>query len=118
MNILMKDCELLDVFNYVYSNFQNNTVTTPTMLISKFKNNINNIKLVEYVIKCYKQNINISSTDYSMLLDNAIINFEIRKVTLNIEKLKTMDLSDENVVKNLNLNIKRLMSLHKNLKNM
>ena len=88
------------------------------MLISKFKNNINNIKLVEYVIKCYKQNINISSTDYSMLLDNAIINFEIRKVTLNIEKLKTMDLSDENVVKNLNLNIKRLMSLHKNLKNM
>lgn len=118
INILMKDCELLDVFNYVYSNFQDNTITTPAMLISKFKNNINNIKLVEYVIKCYKQNINISSTDYSILLDNAIINFEIRKVTLNIEKLKTMDLSDENVVKNLNLNIKRLMSLHKNLKNM
>ena len=46
-----------------------------------------------------------------------IINFEIRKTTINIEKLRQMDQSNEAVISNLNFNVEKLMELNRNLKN-
>lgn len=117
MNMLIKETKLNKIFDYVVDNFKNNILTTPSMLISKFKNSTYDIKLVEYIIKLYKEINPISSLEYSILLDNAILNFEIRKVTFNIEKLKLMNNKDEVVIKNLNSNIEKLMRLNKDLKN-
>lgn len=117
MNILIEHSIFSDIFNFVSNNYKNNIITTPSMLISKFKNNFSNAKLVEYIIKIYTNNLEkISAGDYNIILDNSIINFEIKKITSNIEKLRSMDKTDENVLKNLNYNIERLMKLNKNLK--
>lgn len=117
MNTLIKQTNLNKIFDYVVENFKNNILTTPSMLISKFKNSTEDIKLVEYIIKLYKEMDNISDLEFSILLENTILNFERRKVTFNIEKLKLMDNKDEVVIKNLNSNIEKLMKLNKNLKN-
>lgn len=116
IDMLAKNSELNRILEYVVMNAKNNILTIPSMLIEKFRNSEKDIKVVEYIIKCYKENINISASDYAILLKSSIINFEIRNVTLNIEKLKTMDKSDENVKNNFNYNIEKLMELNRNLK--
>ena len=109
---------LYDIFSYVENNAKNNTITIPSMLIDKFKNSVEKLKIVDYIIKCYKEKINLSTLDYIKLLNISIINFEIRRVTQNIEKLKEMDKNNNDVVSNLNFNIEKLMELNRNLKSM
>ena len=46
-----------------------------------------------------------------------VLNFEIRKTTKNIETLRNMDRNNEDVISNLNFNVKKLMELNKKLKN-
>ncbi|MBF1295714.1 MAG: DNA primase [Parvimonas sp.] len=114
---LSKNSDLFDIFCYVKNNAENNTITVPSALIDKFKNSINNLKIVEYIVKCYNEKIKLSTLDYNRLLDITILNFEIRKTTLNIEKLKQMDKTNKDVISNLNYNIEKLMELNRNLKN-
>ena len=114
---LSKNSNLFDIFCYVKNNAENNIITVPSALIDEFKNSINNLKIVEYIVKCYNEKIKLSTLDYNRLLDITILNFEIRKTTLNIEKLKQMDKTNEDVISNLNYNIKKLMELNRNLKN-
>lgn len=114
---LSKNSDLFDIFCYVKNNAENNTITVPSALIDEFKNSINNLKIVEYIVKCYNEKIKLSTLDYNRLLDITILNFEIRKTTLNIEKLKQMDKTNEDVISNLNYNIEKLMELNRNLKN-
>lgn len=109
---------LYDIFSYVENNAKNNTITIPSMLIDKFKNSVEKLKIVDYIIKCYKEKINLSTLDYVKLLNISIINFEIRRVTQNIEKLREMDKNNNDVVSNLNFNIEKLMELNRNLKSM
>lgn len=109
---------LYDIFSYVENNAKNNTITIPSMLIDKFKNSVEKLKIVDYIIKCYKEKINLSTLDYVKLLNISIINFEIRRVTQNIEKLREMDKNNDDVVSNLNFNIEKLMELNRNLKSM
>lgn len=109
---------LYDIFSYVENNAKNNTITIPSMLIDKFKNSVEKLKIVDYIIKCYKEKINLSTLDYVKLLNISIINFEIRRVTKNIEKLREMDKNNNDVVSNLNFNIEKLMELNRNLKSM
>ena len=114
---LSKNSNLFEIFSYVKNNAENNTITVPSVLIDEFKNSIENLKIVEYIVKCYNENIKLSALDYNRLLDITILNFEIRKTTLNIEKLKQMDKTNESVISNLNYNIEKLMELNRNLKN-
>lgn len=114
---LSKNSDLFDIFCYVKNNAENNTITVPSALIDEFKNSINNLKIVEYIVKCYNEKIKLSTLDYNRLLDITILNFEIRKTTLNIEKLKQMDKTNKYVISNLNYNIEKLMELNRNLKN-
>ncbi|MEB3011491.1 DNA primase [Parvimonas sp. D2] len=114
---LSKNSDLFDIFCYVKNNAENNTITVPSALIDEFKNSINNLKIVEYIVKCYNEKIKLSTLDYNRLLDITILNFEIRKTTLNIEKLKQMDKTNKDVISNLNYNIEKLMELNRNLKN-
>ena len=114
---LSKNSDLFDIFCYVKNNAENNTITVPSGLIDEFKNSINKLKIVEYIVKCYNEKIKLSTLDYNRLLDITILNFEIRKTTLNIEKLKQMDKTNKDVVSNLNYNIEKLMELNRNLKN-
>lgn len=114
---LSKNSDLFDIFCYVKNNVENNTITVPSALIDEFKNSINNLKIVEYIVKCYNEKIKLSTLDYNRLLDITILNFEIRKTTLNIEKLKQMDKTNKDVISNLNYNIEKLMELNRNLKN-
>lgn len=109
---------LYDIFSYVENNAKNNTITIPSMLMDKFKNSVEKLKIVDYIIKCYKEKINLSTLDYVKLLNISIINFEIRRVTKNIEKLREMDKNNNDVVSNLNFNIEKLMELNRNLKSM
>lgn len=112
-----KNSNLYDIFCYVKSNAENNTITVPSVLIDEFKNSIDNLKIVEYIVKCYNEKIKLSTLDYIKLLDITILNFEIRKTTINIEKLRQMDQSNEAVISNLNFNVEKLMELNRNLKN-
>ena len=112
-----KNSNLYDIFCYVKSNAENNTITVPSVLIDEFKNSIDNLKIVEYIVKCYNEKIKLSILDYIKLLDITILNFEIRKTTINIEKLRQMDQSNEAVISNLNFNVEELMELNRNLKN-
>ena len=114
---LSNNSDLFDIFCYVKNNAENNTITVPSALIDEFKNSINNLKIVEYIVKCYNEKIKLSTLDYNRLLDITILNFEIRKTTLNIEKLKQMDKTNKDVISNLNYNIEKLMELNRNLKN-
>lgn len=114
---LSKNSNLFEIFSYVKNNAENNTITVPSVLIDEFKNSIENLKIVEYIVKCYNEKIKLSALDYNRLLDITILNFEIRKTTLNIEKLKQMDKTNESVISNLNYNIEKLMELNRNLKN-
>ena len=114
---LSKNSNLFEIFSYVKNNAENNTITVPSVLIDEFKNSIENLKIVEYIVKCYNEKIKLSALDYNRLLDITILNFEIRKITLNIEKLKQMDKTNESVISNLNYNIEKLMELNRNLKN-
>ena len=114
---LSKNSNLFEIFSYVKNNAENNTITVPSGLIDEFKNSINKLKIVEYIVKCYNEKIKLSTLDYNRLLDITILNFEIRKTTLNIEKLKQMDKTNKDVVSNLNYNIEKLMELNRNLKN-
>lgn len=114
---LSKNSDLFDIFCYVKNNAENDTITVPSALIDEFKNSINNLKIVEYIVKCYNEKIKLSTLDYNRLLDITILNFEIRKTTLNIEKLKQMDKTNKYVISNLNYNIEKLMELNRNLKN-
>ena len=114
---LSKNSNLFEIFSYVKNNAENNTITVPSVLIDEFKNSIENLKIVEYIVKCYNEKIKLSTLDYNRLLDITILNFEIRKITLNIEKLKQMDKTNESVISNLNYNIEKLMELNRNLKN-
>lgn len=114
---LSKNSNLFDIFCYVKNNAENNIITVPSALIDEFKNSINNLKIVEYIVKCYNEKIKLSTLDYNRLLDITILNFEIRKTTLNIEKLKQMDKTNKDVISNLNYNIEKLMELNRNLKN-
>ena len=114
---LSKNSNLFEIFSYVKNNAENNTITVPSVLIDEFKNSIENLKIVEYIVKCYNEKIKLSTLDYNRLLDITILNFEIRKTTLNIEKLKQMDKTNEAVISNLNYNIEKLMELNRNLKN-
>lgn len=114
---LSKNSDLFDIFCYVKNNVENNTITVPSALIDEFKNSINNLKIVEYIVKCYNEKIKLSTLDYNRLLDITILNFEIRKTTLNIQKLKQMDKTNKDVISNLNYNIEKLMELNRNLKN-
>jgi len=114
---LSKNSNLFEIFSYVKNNAENNTITVPSVLIDEFKNSIGNLKIVEYIVKCYNEKIKLSALDYNRLLDITILNFEIRKTTLNIEKLKQMDKTNESVISNLNYNIEKLMELNRNLKN-
>ncbi|MBK1469079.1 DNA primase [Parvimonas parva] len=115
---MSKYSNLYDIFSYVENNAKNNTITIPSMLIDKFKNSVEKLKIVDYIIKCYKEKINLSTLDYVKLLNISIINFEIRRVTKNIEKLREMDKNNNDVVSNLNFNIEKLMELNRNLKSM
>ena len=114
---LSKNSDLFDIFCYVKNNAENDTITVPSALIDEFKNSINNLKIVEYIVKCYNEKIKLSTLDYNRLLDITILNIEIRKTTLNIEKLKKMDKTNKYVISNLNYNIEKLMELNRNLKN-
>lgn len=114
---LSKNSNLFEIFSYVKNNAENNTITVPSVLIDEFKNSVENLKIVEYIVKCYNEKIKLSALDYNRLLDITILNFEIRKTTLNIEKLKQMDKTNESVISNLNYNIEKLMELNRNLKN-
>ena len=114
---LCKTSNLYDIFWYVKNNVKNNTITVPSALIEKFKNNVDNLKIVEYIVKCYNEQIKLSTLDYIKLLDITILNYEIRKTTRNIEKLRQMDKNNEAVISNLNFNVEKLMELNRNLKN-
>jgi len=72
---------------------------------------------VEYIVKCYDEKVELSILDYIKLLDITVLNFEIRKTTKNIETLRNMDRNNEDVISNLNFNVKKLMELNKKLKN-
>lgn len=114
---LSKFSNLYDIFCYVKTNAENNTITVPSILIDKFKNSVDNLKIVEYIVKCYNEKIKLSTLDYIKLLDITILNYEIRKTTRNIEKLRQMDKNNEAVISNLNFNVEKLMELNRNLKN-
>ena len=70
---MSKYSNLYDIFSYVENNAKNNTITIPSMLIDKFKNSVEKLKIVDYIIKCYKEKINLSTLDYVKLLDISII---------------------------------------------
>ena len=72
---------------------------------------------MEYIVKCYDEKVELSILDYIKLLDITVLNFEIRKTTKNIETLRNMDRNNEDVISNLNFNVKKLMELNKKLKN-
>ena len=114
---LIKGTSLYNVFCYVKQNAENNTITVPSKLIDKFSNSGEDLKIVEYIVKCYDEKVELSILDYSKLLDITVLNFEIRKTTKNIETLRNMDRNNEDVISNLNFNVKKLMELNKKLKN-
>ena len=114
---LCKTSNLYDIFWYVKNNVKNNTITVPSKLIDKFSNSGEDLKIVEYIVKCYDEKVELSILDYIKLLDITVLNFEIRKTTINIEKLRQMDQSNEAVISNLNFNVEKLMELNRNLKN-
>ena len=114
---LIKGTSLYNVFCYVKNNAENNTITVPSKLIDKFSNSGEDLKIVEYIVKCYDEKVELSILDYIKLLDITVLNFEIRKTTKNIETLRNMDRNNEDVISNLNFNVKKLMELNKKLKN-
>ncbi|MCI5997514.1 MAG: DNA primase [Parvimonas sp.] len=117
MKTLCKGNIIESILEFISENTRNNIVTIPTMLIDKFKFDREKLKIVEYIIGAYKENLVFSTNDYIKLLKISLIQFNIRIVTNNIEHLKRMDNKDENVVSNLNFNIEKLMELNKSLKN-
>ena len=114
---LIKGTGLNNIFYYVKKNAENNTVTVPSLMIKEFTNRQEDLKIVEYIIKCYEEKIELSVSDYLKLLEVTIINFEIRKTTNNIETLSSMDKNNEDVISNLSFNVEKLMELNKKLKN-
>ena len=114
---LIKGTSLYNVFCYVKNNAENNTITVPSKLIDKFANSDEDLKIVEYILKCYDEKVELSILDYIKLLDITVLNFDIRKTTKNIETLRNMDRNNEDVISNLNFNVKKLMELNKKLKN-
>lgn len=114
---LSYECDMESILQYVFDKYEENILVLPSMLIDKFKSDDRALKIVDYIIKLYESMRDISFNEFACNLELSKLDIEIKKVTRNIELLRSME-QNSDVIENLNKNIQNLMNLNKNAKNL